>query len=696
MPSKPPASLLLDWITAAWALTPTTEPVAIGVLWRDNGVLKYSAGIPPVITDEPDNVSPNEGDTATFSVVATNATGYQWQLNTGSGWHNITGATSASYTTGVLSLSDNAHQFRCVVTGLGGTDTSSAATITMFNPISLPSPAFIIPMTEGSGQIAYNLVGGYTSGDTNKWHAPENLKYWGWQTGGSSVTDRYADFNSGDSAATRLNLNSGQAWSADRGMRMRQSVQVTVSFYYKATTGSSTAFRFYRPSAFTALTATNTWQRYSQTWTPSLDTDSFQIYASAGSASDILVYGVKVEEAATASTYLRPECHLRISNLASDVAWVTEGLNITSASRVAAIIRNAAVTQSAFTFHCAFQYLGTNKLTEYQILCDLSQANFWVTASAYTGAAAEQNIRILNGARVGPRGTDISDGQWHILTGRYNGAVIEMFVDGCLQESRAQTGTYTSFEFNPFGYVASGNGSLGAIGKYAYFAWFDEAHSNANMQKTVRFINSVMVSRGITRTVNSYVVYEGDSITEGTTYVPLLTYADRSVANLTAGTRVGVNAVSGSTVATLSARASSVDACVGVTTLATKNVLVVMIGTNDLSGAPTAATFLTNLKAYTAARIAAGWRVVVCSIPPSSDATRNGKRATVHAEFANAGNIGVYWHAFAAWHTDATVGVDAAGSNATYYPDGTHPSNAAHALIEPYITSTINTLLASL
>lgn len=696
MPAKPPASLLLEWMTASAALTPTTEPVAIGVLWRNNGVLTYSVGIPPVITDEPDNVSPNEGDTATFTVVATNATSYQWQLNTGSGWNDISGATTASYTTGTLSLSDNAHQFRCVVTGPGGTDTSSAATITMFNPTSLSSPAFIIPMSEGSGQIAYNLVGSYTSGDTNKWHGPENLKYWGYTTGGSVVTDRYADFSTGDSAATRLNLASGQCWSSDRGMRMRQSVQVTVSFYYRATTGSSTAFRFFRPNAFTSLTATDTWQRYSQTWTPSLSTDFFQIYASAGASSDILVYGIMVEEASSASAYKRPECHLRISNLSSDVAWVTEGISITSAARVGAIIRNAQITQSAFTFHVAFQYLGTNKSTEYQILCDLSQANFWATASAYTGAAAEQNIRVLNGSRVGPRGTDISDGNWHILTGRYNGSRIEMFVDGCLQEGRSQTGTYSSFEFNAFAYVASGNGSLGAIGKYAYLAWFDEAHTNADMHKTIRFINSVMASRGITRTINAYVVYEGDSITEGTTYVPLLTYADRSVANLTAGTRVGVNAVSGSTVATLSARASSVDASVGVTTLASKNVLVVMIGTNDLSGAPTAEAFLTNLKAYTAARIAAGWRVVVCSVPASSSSTVNAKRATVHAEYANVANIGVYWHAFAAWHTDATVGVDAAGSNATYYPDGTHPSNAAHALIEPYITSTINTLLASL
>jgi hypothetical protein len=137
MADKPPASLQLSWMTDAIALAPTTEPVAVGVLWRDDGVVSFSAGIPPVVTDQPDDASANEGETATFSVAATNATTYQWQKQeAGVGaFSDIVGATSDEYETGVLSIAaDNADVFRCYITGPGGNVTSNTATLTVEDP----------------------------------------------------------------------------------------------------------------------------------------------------------------------------------------------------------------------------------------------------------------------------------------------------------------------------------------------------------------------------------------------------------------------------------------------------------------------------------------------------------------------------------------------------------------------------------
>ena len=85
------------------------------------------------------DLSESETDTATFSVVAT-ATGtgdlsYQWQKQeAGAGaWANVSGATSASYTTGVLTvLADNTDKYRVVVSTAGAADvTSDAATLTV-------------------------------------------------------------------------------------------------------------------------------------------------------------------------------------------------------------------------------------------------------------------------------------------------------------------------------------------------------------------------------------------------------------------------------------------------------------------------------------------------------------------------------------------------------------------------------------
>lgn len=89
----------------------------------------------PSITTQPANITRNVGQTATFSVVASGDSPltYQWQMRTSSTgtWGNVTGATSASYTTAVLVATDSGKQFRCVVTNSVGSVTSNAATLTV-------------------------------------------------------------------------------------------------------------------------------------------------------------------------------------------------------------------------------------------------------------------------------------------------------------------------------------------------------------------------------------------------------------------------------------------------------------------------------------------------------------------------------------------------------------------------------------
>lgn len=83
---------------------------------------------PPTITSQPTTQRVPLGVTATLTVTATGAVGpltYQWQLNTGSGFSNITGATSASYTTGALAYSDNASTYQCVITDTGNSTTAT-------------------------------------------------------------------------------------------------------------------------------------------------------------------------------------------------------------------------------------------------------------------------------------------------------------------------------------------------------------------------------------------------------------------------------------------------------------------------------------------------------------------------------------------------------------------------------------------
>jgi len=100
-----------------------------------------AAGLTPVITigTQPQNASVTEPDPATFTVVATatpTATlTYQWQKQEGGTgpWTNISGATSASYTTPATTIADDdGDKYRVIVDATGAVSvTSDAATLTV-------------------------------------------------------------------------------------------------------------------------------------------------------------------------------------------------------------------------------------------------------------------------------------------------------------------------------------------------------------------------------------------------------------------------------------------------------------------------------------------------------------------------------------------------------------------------------------
>jgi hypothetical protein len=88
-------------------------------------------GTGPAITTQPVSQTVCEGQNVTFSVVSTGT--YQWQVSTNGGgsWSPVAGQTSASYTiTGVTSALNN-NQYRCVVSTLCGSTTSTVAILTI-------------------------------------------------------------------------------------------------------------------------------------------------------------------------------------------------------------------------------------------------------------------------------------------------------------------------------------------------------------------------------------------------------------------------------------------------------------------------------------------------------------------------------------------------------------------------------------
>ena len=128
-----------------------------------NGTVNITVIPVPSIITQPANVTVDEGSDAIFTVVAANATGYQWQLslNNGTSWNNLgNGASFSGVTTDSLivhntDLSMTGQRFRVVVSGQCTPNaTSNAATLTV-NPIittymgnvTACAGEFIVPVT---------------------------------------------------------------------------------------------------------------------------------------------------------------------------------------------------------------------------------------------------------------------------------------------------------------------------------------------------------------------------------------------------------------------------------------------------------------------------------------------------------------------------------------------------------------------
>ncbi len=132
-------------------------------------------GSGPAITSQPANQTVCVGSNATYSVTATGASGYQWQVSTtgcGGTFTNIGGATSASYTVTGATAGLTGYGYRCLVSGQCGTTTSSCATLTVnVAPAITSQPG---NLTVCSGSAASFSVTATGSGISYQWEMSTN------------------------------------------------------------------------------------------------------------------------------------------------------------------------------------------------------------------------------------------------------------------------------------------------------------------------------------------------------------------------------------------------------------------------------------------------------------------------------------------------------------------------------------------
>ncbi len=103
-----------------------------------SSVVTLTVNVPPSISAQPTNLTVNQRDNATFTVIAAGAPlNYQWRFNAG----NISGATTGSYTKTNAQPADIG-SYSVVITNAAGSVTSSAATLSL----NVPQPLLTIAM----------------------------------------------------------------------------------------------------------------------------------------------------------------------------------------------------------------------------------------------------------------------------------------------------------------------------------------------------------------------------------------------------------------------------------------------------------------------------------------------------------------------------------------------------------------------
>ncbi|MBV9743700.1 MAG: hypothetical protein JO099_08045, partial [Acidobacteriia bacterium] len=147
-------------ITASTPVTITATSVADSTKFAVANVT-LSPPTTPAISHQPQSATVLAGQTAVFSLTATGGSlQYQWQSKPAgaSGFTNISGATTNSYTTPATALTDSGTQFQCVITNVQGTVTSAAVILTVVGQ----GTNFVSSVTSlGNGQTFPGSAGGW-------------------------------------------------------------------------------------------------------------------------------------------------------------------------------------------------------------------------------------------------------------------------------------------------------------------------------------------------------------------------------------------------------------------------------------------------------------------------------------------------------------------------------------------------------
>ena len=475
----------------------------------------------------------------------------------------------------------------------------------------------------------------------------------------------------------------------------------TVAIWAKSNSGSNEVFAFSGNNTGTrsaVQTATTAWQRFTYTFTngSAFNPATVLLCSTNGStAANLQICDFKLYAGASAPTDVALAGHLYLGDTFADARPVAgTGYVDLSTGGYGSLQFAAQTSYSTFTAICVAAKTAAG--ASYHSF--LSKVQNYGQMTAYLEVAGAAGFNFGTSTAGTNNGTTISPGLWNPLnqgyfayTCRYDGTNNDVWFNGARLVTQPSA---AGAAFNARDFFVGVTNSVGLTSKHrmAAMAIYPRALSNAEIAQAVTYLTAKINGDGLALAAERIYVAEGDSITGGFTSA----YPYLMGPNLSPYAVGAVYAKSGATLSTMSARAATVDAILPAdhATNGKKYILSVLIGANDLSGYTGGGTqYITDLKAYLAARKTAGWKIALATVTPkNADATFNTQRAVVNSWITSTSVSGGWADVVADFAGNATMGPDAAAANTTYYRDGLHPSDAGFALLEPIMRAAVNGL----
>lgn len=544
--------------------------------------------------------------------------------------------------------------------------------------------------TEGSGQWVFNRVYDIPT-EVNMLAYPEQSFVFApspWSPSGLTVTEGAAA-NPLDSAvtATEFNATSSGKSQSQTGFSMLPQAY-TASVYAKSVSGSDQKFRFGMDDGslhFSAdQTANGTWQRLTYTWSATAASSrTFYIKSDvAGDNYDIYFYGLQLEPGSSATAYLPTQFHAQLGKFtyaeALDPSWVTGALDFNSQWCRSL---SAPVTISNCTVYVTLKWTRAPTLAQYgpALMNDQNSRRLGMGTAPVGTTNSPVSFWYAN-TQLAPSYSAVQFNTWRTVTGVREGAAMRVYID----DQISGTGSISAGTTITISNLFLGNLNNGAAyfpGQIGSVLVYTNAHNQAQISRTVNALRWRMSEKTISAPQDGrFVMVEGDSISSNPTnyvYIGAQTASPQwNTANV---------ATPSATFTTFNGRTATVDSYCQPSNRIRKYV-VTILATND---AETTNYVSTLLKPWCLARRSAGYKVVVGTITPRNDSTFNAYRNYDNTAIRSDPS---FYDALADFAADGTIGTDAAGSNATYYPDGTHPSVTCYGIMAPIYQAAVNSL----